>query len=53
MLWTPVECSLLSQEKAQHNICPPQGSSEFWQYLKHIDLFRVVKLLEKDIPFFA
>lgn len=41
------------KEKAQQNICPPQGSSAFSQDLKHIDWFKVAKRLEKDIPFLA
>lgn len=34
-------------EKAQHIICPPQGSSVFWRCLKHIDLFSIAKPLER------
>lgn len=39
--------------KVQHNLCPPQGSSVLWRYLRHIDPLSVAKPLDKDIPYFA
>ena len=39
--------------KAEHNVCPPQGSLRFGGWLQHIYLFGVAKPSDEDIPSFA